>query len=62
MKCQMLYVKSRKSFEVRRQKKIITLPCAKIKHTAKTCFAVCHKKAHGKVFFTVCQKKAHGKA
>jgi len=58
----MLYVKCRKSFEVRKQKKFITLPCAKIKHTAKFSFAVCHKKAHGKVFFAVCQKKAHGKA
>ena len=33
----MLYVKSRKNFEVRRQKKFITLSCAKIKHTAKLC-------------------------
>ena len=48
MEYHMLYVKSRKSFEVRRQKKFITLPCAKIKHTAKCSFAVCHKKAHGK--------------
>ena len=35
MEYHMLYVKCRKSFEVRRQKKFITLPCAKIKHTAK---------------------------
>ena len=62
MECHMLYVKCRKSFEVRRQNFFITLPCAKIKHTAKFSFAVCHKKAHGKVFFAVCQKKAHGKA
>ena len=44
MECHILYVKSRKSFEVRRQNFFITFLCAKIKHTAKSCFAVCHKK------------------
>ena len=44
MECHMLYVKSRKSFEVRRQIFFVTLPSAKIKHTAKSCFAVCQKK------------------
>ena len=56
MEYHMLYVKSRKSFEVR--KKIITLPCAKIKHTAKSCFAVCQKKTHGKVFLCRVLKKS----
>ena len=37
----MLYAKSRKSFEVKREKKFITLPRAKIKHRAKHEFAVC---------------------
>ena len=32
------------------KKKFIALPCAKKKHTANHDFAVCHKKAHGKVF------------
>ena len=58
MKCQMLYVKSRKNFEVRKQKKFITLPCAKIKHTAKYFFAVCQIKAHGKVFLCRVPKKS----
>ena len=53
MEYHMLYVKCRKSFEVRRQKNFITLPCAKIKHTAKSCFAVCHKKHTAKYFFAV---------
>ena len=44
MKYHMLYVKSRKNYEVRRQKYFITLLCAKVKHTAKSCFAACHKK------------------
>jgi len=44
----MLYVKSRNSFKVRRQKKFITLLCAKKKHTANHDFAVCQKKTHGK--------------
>ena len=48
MEYHMLYVKCRKSFEVRRQKKFITLLCAKIKHTVNYFFAVCKKKAHGK--------------
>ena len=37
----MLYVKCRKSFEVRRQIFFIILPCDKIKHTAKFSFVVC---------------------
>ena len=61
MECHMLYVKSRNSFKVRRQKKIIALLCAKKKHTANHDFAVCHKKAHGKVFLCRVLKKAHGK-
>ena len=59
MEYHMLYVKSRKNFEVRRQKKFITLSCGKIKHTAKSCFAVCYKKAHGKVFLCRVPKKKH---
>ena len=42
-----MYLKSRKSFEVRRGKIIIS-PCAKIKHTVKHDFGVCQKKAQGK--------------
>ena len=53
----MLYVKSKKSFKVRRQKKFIALPCAKKKHTANHDFAVCHKKAHDKVFLCRVLKK-----
>ena len=45
MEYHLLYVKCRKSFEVRKQNFFITLPCAKIKHLAKFSFAVCHKKA-----------------
>ena len=41
MECHMLYVKSRKNFKVRRQKKIIALPCAKKKDTTNHDFAVC---------------------
>ena len=58
MECHMLYVKSRNSFKVRRQKKIIALPCAKKKHTANHDFAVCHKKAHGKIFLCRVLKKS----
>ena len=61
MEYHMLYVKSRKNFEVRRQKKFITLSCAKIKHTAKSCFAVCHIKGHGKENLCRVPKKTHGK-
>jgi len=43
---------------VRRQKKIIALPCAKKKHTANHDFAVCHKKTHGKVFLCRVLKKS----
>ena len=48
MECHMLYVKSRKSFKVRRQKKFY-------------CFAVCQKKVHGKIFLCRVSKKTHGK-
>ena len=37
----MLYVKSRKSFKVRRQKKFIALPCVTKEHTANHDFALC---------------------
>ena len=70
----MLYVVGRKSFEVRREKKIITLPCAENNTRQTIYFAVCKKKTHGKVF-AVCfhrgtrqsgslpcaRQKAHGK-
>ena len=58
MEYHMLYVKNRKSFEVRRQKKCIALPCVKIKHTAKSCFAVCKKKTHGKIFLCRVSEKS----
>ena len=59
MEYHILYVKSRKSFEVRR-KKIITLPYAENNTRQTIDFAVCQKKAHGKVF-AVCQHTAkHG--
>ena len=48
MECHMLYVKSRNSFKVRRQKKNLLLCRVPKKHTANHDFAVCHKKAHGK--------------
>ena len=54
----MLYVKSRRSFKVRRQKKFIALPCARKKHTANHDFAVCHKKAHGKEILCRLLKKS----
>ena len=34
---------------------------AKLKHTAKSCFAVCFFLAHGKEYFVVCFILAHGK-
>ena len=54
MECHILYLKSRKSFEMRRQKNFTTLSCAKIKHTTKSCVT---KKHTSKYFFAVCQKK-----
>ena len=58
----MLYVEGRKSFEVRREKKIMTLPCTE-KNTRQTIyFAVCQKiNTRQTVYFAVCQKKTHGK-
>jgi len=54
MECHMLYVKSRKSFKVRRQKKFIALPCAK-KSTRQTMTLPCVTKKHtAKYFFVVC--------
>ena len=52
----MLYVKCRKSFEVRRQNFFITLPCAKIKHMTKFSFAVCQKN-HTAKYSLPCAKK-----
>jgi len=45
----MLYVEGRKSFEVRSEKKIMTLPCAKNNTRQTIEFAVCKKNAHGKI-------------
>ena len=54
----MLYVKSQKSFKMKRQEKFIILLCARIQHMAKSCFTMCHEKTYGKVFFfAVCKKK-----
>ena len=53
----MLYVEGRKSFEVRSEKKIMTLPCAKNNTRQTIEFAVCKKNAHSKVF-AVCQHMA----
>jgi hypothetical protein len=54
----MLYVKSRKSFEVRRIK-FITLSCARKKHMTKHDFMVCQNKAHGKIHTLSCAKEKH---
>ena len=59
MEYHMLYVKSRKNFEVRRQKKFITLPCAKIKHTAKS--FVTKKNTRQSISLSCAKKKAHDK-
>ena len=42
----MLYVVGRKNFEVRREKKIITLPCAENNTRQTIDFAVCQKKKY----------------
>ena len=58
----MLYVEGRKSFEMRREKKIMTLPCAEKTH-GKLYTLLCAKKINTRqtVYFAVCQKKTHGK-
>ena len=54
MEYHMLYVKSRKNFEMRREKRFITLLCEK--HTAN--LLLCRVKNTWQIYyFTVCQKK-----
>ena len=54
----MLYVEGRKSFEVRSEKKIITLSCAKNNTRQTIEFAVCKKKCTRQ---SLCRVSAHGK-
>ena len=53
----MLYVKSRKNFEMRREKRFITLPCAK-KNTQQSMAVCAHDK---KVDVCPIEIKAHSK-
>jgi len=69
MKYHKLYVGSRKSFELKEEKKLLFCRVSK-KHTANPCFAVCFILAHGKLLTLSCAKsidfpcakKTHGKA
>jgi len=54
----MLYVEGRKSFEVRSEKKIMTLPCAKNNTRQTIECAVCKKKYTQQ---SLCRVTAHGK-
>ena len=56
MKYHMLYAKNRKSFEMRREKNFITLPCAKIKHRAKhgAKKSMCQKNTQQSMTLAVC--------
>ena len=62
MEYHMLYVKNRKSFKVRREKKFIILPRATKDTRQRHLFAVCHPLAHGKDDCLPCPLgAAHGK-